>query len=177
LPLGTPLRDASHPGLISLAWMSERDDQVTAAERALLVGGLEALGRAGGAAGGGAPGATGGARGARRAARRLREDRATEAVELPLPLDQADATVTALLAEAGTVLDQAPVAGAEHPERWALVGGGVGGLNPVVVRVELVPRADDATVATIHAVAKEGLIRQRAATKTAERLRDRLQDP
>lgn len=152
--------------------MSEYDDQVVAAERALLVGGLEALGRIGGAQGAGAAGAEGGAAGARFSARRLREDRASETVDLPLPIDDAEATVTALLADAGDPLDP-PIAGAPNPERWAIVGGGVGGLNPVVVRIELVP-APEATTATIHAVAKEGLIRQRAATKTAAHLRNQL---
>jgi hypothetical protein len=157
-----------------LSRVSGRDDQVVAAERALLVGGLEALGRHGGAVGG-ELGAAGGASGARWSARRLREDRASEVIELALPVDQADASVTTLLADAGAVLDEAPGAGPGHPERWALLGGGIGGLNPVVVRVELIPQANDTTTATIHAVAKEGLIRQRAATKTAMRLREQLQ--
>jgi hypothetical protein len=154
--------------------MSERDEQVLALERALLVEGLAALGAAGGAQGAGAPGAAGGARGARRSARRLREDRASEVVELPLPAAEADQTVTSLLAEMGEVLEDPPVPAGESPERWALVGGGVGNLNPVVVRVELAPSGPTATTAKIHAVAKEGLIRQRAATKTAARLSQQL---
>jgi hypothetical protein len=152
--------------------VSAYDEQVLAAERALLIGGLEALGRIGGAQGAGPAGADGGAAGARFSARRLREDRASETVQMPLPADEADATVTALLAGAGDPLE-APIAGAPNPERWAIVGGGTGGLNPVVVRIELAP-SPEGTTATIHAVAKEGLIRQRAATKTAARLRNQM---
>jgi hypothetical protein len=61
-----------------------------------------------------------------------------------------------------------------HPssdtEVWALVGG----LNPVVVRVATDRLGEGGCCAVVRACAKEGLIEQRAAQKTAARVRDEL---
>jgi len=59
-------------------------------------------------------------------------------------------------------------------EVWAVVGGGAGGLNPVVVRVVADRLGEGGCRAVVRACAKEGLIKQRAAQKTAARVRDEL---
>ena len=148
-------------------------------EEQVLVRELGRLGAAGGAAGGaiggGRAGRLGGGRGGRhgaeRAAKRIRTDECEVAVECDTSPDEVLRAASAVLARLGRLLDDVPQSPAEV---WAVVGGGAGGLNPVVVRVAADELGEDGCRAVVRACAKEGLIKQRAAQTTAARVRDEL---
>jgi hypothetical protein len=55
----------------------------------------------------------------------------------------------------------------------AVMGGGIGGLNPVVATVGVEQVATGWRV-RVRGVAKEGLVKQRAGQKTAARMAERL---
>jgi hypothetical protein len=156
-------------------------DDPRSVEEEVLVRELGRLGAAGGAAGGaigggragGLGGARGGRSGAERAAKRIRTDRCELTFESDTSPDEMLRTASGLLAGMGQLLDDVPAAPAGD-EVWALVGGGAGGQNPVVVRLGADRLGDGGCRAVIRTCAKEGLIKQRAAQKTAARVRDEL---
>jgi hypothetical protein len=156
-------------------------DDAAALEERILV---EALGELGGTAGGigglfggGLAGAfggrAGGRRGAERAARRLKVDRGEQSLDLTDPPGDALRVVRAALGSHGRILDHEEIPTAP-PQVWALVGSGVGGLNPAVVRVIVEAREGGGSRLSIRAVAKEGLIKQRAGQKSAAWAREEL---
>ncbi|MFB7242076.1 hypothetical protein CW362_32300 [Streptomyces populi] len=104
-------------------------------------------------------------------ARRMRKNVHEIDLVLPLPFEGAVEHVADVLARAGRVMGFARVGpGTDRETIRAVVGGGVGGLNPVVVTV-LVSRGGVAgSEVRLRAAAKEGLIKQRAGEKTAVRL-------
>ncbi|MFE7184476.1 hypothetical protein [Streptomyces erythrochromogenes] len=124
-----------------------------------------------GAAGGG----SGGRRGAAFAARRLRKN--VHEVDLAVGLSQADAAARAadVLLRLGTPVRAAgavPPAGARVVR--ALVGGGFGNMNPVLVTVTLTGTGPETTAVRVRGAAKEGLIKQRAGEKTARQVAELL---
>jgi hypothetical protein len=123
----------------------------------------------------GAPAGSGGGRGGRfgaeRADKRLRTDECEVAVESDTGPEEVLRAASVVLARLGRLLDDVPSSDAEV---WAVVGGGAGGLNPVVVRVAADRLGEGGCRAVVRACAKEGLIKQRAAQKTAARIRDEL---
>lgn len=133
----------------------------------------EALGALGAAGGG-----SGGLLGAKFAARRLKKN--VHEVELPLegvPPAEAAARVAEVLLSLGAPVRRSR---AELPAGVrvvrALVGGGFGNMNPVLVTVTLTPMSaptgpgPQCTAVRVRGAAKEGLIRQRAGEKTARRV-------
>jgi hypothetical protein len=143
-------------------------DEVRTLERAILTGALGELGARAGLIGG----RRGGRRGAERAARRLREDRCELTLRVNAPAEDTLRTATAVLANAGQPVHQLPTL--DPPESWAVVGSGVGGLNPAVIRVTAVPLDPEHCTAIVRAVALEGLIKQHGGRKAAARIRDAL---
>ncbi|MFE5494598.1 hypothetical protein ACFQ7Z_32210 [Streptomyces virginiae] len=131
----------------------------------------EALGAVGAVGGG-----SGGRFGAKFAARRLKKD--VHEVELTVggvsPAEAAGRTADLLL-RMGTPVR---TAAAQPPEGVrvvrALVGGGFGNMNPVLVTVTLTPTptgtGPEATEVRVRGAAKEGLIKQRAGEKTARQV-------
>lgn len=55
-----------------------------------------------------------------------------------------------------------------------LTGGGYLDMNPVVVTLDATRNGEWTTTLNVRAVAKEGLVKQRAAQKTAERVAELL---
>jgi hypothetical protein len=135
---------------------------VTAEESQLLVQGMAAV--FGGAIG----------RGAVIAAKRMRANVFETDVALPMPVEQAAARVRSLLEELGGLLDEESSDGG-HRVR-GMMGAGSMNLNPTVVTVTLTETGSAATAARIRGVAKEGLIKQRAGQKAAERVAARLSE-
>ncbi|MFD8578580.1 hypothetical protein ACFV1H_25010 [Streptomyces virginiae] len=127
----------------------------------------EALGAVGAAGGG-----SGGRFGAKFAARRLKKN--VHEVELTVggvsPAEAAGRTADLLL-RMGTPVR---TAGAQPPDGVrivrALVGGGFGNMNPVLVTVTLTGTGQEATEVRVRGAAKEGLIKQRAGEKTARQV-------
>jgi hypothetical protein len=134
---------------------------VTAEESQLLVEGM-------GAAFGGAI-----RTGAVAAVKRMRVNLFETDVTLRLPLAKAVARVKSLLEEAGSLIDEGP-ADDGHRLR-GMMGAGSMNMNPTVVTVTLSETGPSATAARIRGVAKEGLIKQRAGQKAAERVAGLLQ--
>ncbi|MEU4353023.1 hypothetical protein [Streptomyces virginiae] len=131
----------------------------------------EALGAAGAAGGG-----SGGRFGAKFAARRLKKN--VHEVELALggvPPAEAAAHAADVLLRLGTPVR---TAGGERPGDVrvvrALVGGGFGNMNPVLVTVTLTGTGPGATAVRVRGAAKEGLIKQRAGEKTARHVAELL---
>jgi len=73
----------------------------------------------------------------------------------------------------GQIIENPERAG-ELPSISAIVGSGFLNLNPALVRVQVEPIAEDCTRISVHGVAKEGLIKQRAGEKAARRIVDLL---
>ncbi len=153
----------------------------SALEERILVAALGDLGETaggfGGLFGGGLAGGLGGRRGVRRgaasAAALLKVDRGEHALELPLTPGEVLQAARDTCAPAGSILDSEEIP-AEPPQLWALVGAGAGGLNPALVRVIAEPLAGGGSRVLVRAVAKEGLIKQRAGQKTAAWAREGL---
>lgn len=120
-----------------------------------------------GAIGGGA----GGRRGATFTAKRLKKNVHVIDVTLSMPLSAAVDHVAGVLARAGDLLE---AEGAQPPatERVvrAIVGGGLGNMNPVLITVGLADSGPEHTRVSVRGAAKEGLIKQRAGEKTAKRI-------
>lgn len=88
----------------------------------------------------------------------------------PLPFDAVVKRVSDVLGSAGRAVETASVGTGEEETIRAVVGGGAGGLNPVVVTARVLKADEDSSEIWLRAAAKEGLIRQRAGEKTAARL-------
>ncbi|BCJ42611.1 hypothetical protein GCM10010168_06470 [Actinoplanes ianthinogenes] len=133
-------------------------NELTPDENALLLQRLAAIGEAA---------HHGGGLGARLAGRLLRPDIFETSVTLPRPVGEAVGQVGRILAGLGI-----PVPMTSHGGRTlrAMIGAGALNLNPAVVTVSLTGAGWEATVARIRGVAKEGLIRQHAGRKAAERV-------
>ncbi|GHJ93354.1 hypothetical protein SNE510_28730 [Streptomyces sp. NE5-10] len=93
---------------------------------------------------------------------------------VPSPFAETVQRVSGVLGRAGRVLESAPVRPGEDATVRIVAGGGVGGLNPVVVTARVRKAGEDRSEIRLRAAAKEGLIRQRAGEKTAVRLAARL---
>jgi hypothetical protein len=132
---------------------------------------------AGGTVPGRLSGSVGGGRGARMAARFLKKDVHEIPFDLAVPLSTAVDDVAEVLAGLGTPLPNGASAtgasgqtdDAEQVVR-ALLGGGFGNLNPVVVTVRLSAIDAERTRVVVRGAAKEGLFKQRAGQKTAVRV-------
>ncbi|GID94010.1 hypothetical protein Adi01nite_34220 [Amorphoplanes digitatis] len=114
------------------------------------------------------------ARGAGFAARRMRADIFETDITLALPIADAITFTRGILAELGTPVDEELAVDGNRLR--AMVGAGGMNLNPTVVTVHLSEAGPSATIAQIRGVAKEGLIRQKAGRKAAERVADRLRN-
>ncbi|MFI8323830.1 hypothetical protein [Streptomyces sp. NPDC085529] len=93
---------------------------------------------------------------------------------VPLPFDDALKRVSGVLRRAGRAVEAVPVGSGEDETIRVVAGGGVGGLNPVVVTVRVSKADGGNSKVWLRAAAKEGLIRQRAGKKTAVRLASQL---
>jgi hypothetical protein len=104
----------------------------------------------------------------------MRSDRCEVSIELPVAPEEVRHSAAAALSEEGTLLEELPEGVGSEDEVWGLLGVGLGGLNPVVVRVAASPTAGGHSNAEIRTTAKEGLIKRRWAEKTAARIQDVL---
>ncbi|WP_412074898.1 hypothetical protein ACLF6K_01960 [Streptomyces xanthophaeus] len=130
----------------------------------------DALGAVGAIGGGG-----GGRLGATFTAKRLRKNVHEIPLTLPVHVDAAADHVAGLLARLGNLLEAG--SGADPDGRRvvrALVGGGFGNMNPVLVTVTLAAAGQQGTAVSVRGAAKEGLIKQRAGEKTAQQVADLL---
>jgi hypothetical protein len=142
-------------------------------EEEILVNRLGRLGWRSGRLTGGLSGARGGRLGARFAARLLPEDVHEIELILALPPDEALALAGWVLCSVGEPVDETRFAEDRHELR-AVVGSGALNLNPALVTLQLVATTSASTTIRVRGVAKEGLIRQRAGRKAAERVAARL---
>ncbi|MDH6605116.1 hypothetical protein M2164_000751 [Streptomyces sp. SAI-208] len=133
--------------------MERSEDQILAEELAAL-----------GAVSGGSGGLV------RVVAKLLRKDVHEIDLVAPLPFDAVVKRVSHVLGSAGRAVETASAGTGEEETIRVVVGGGAGGLNPVVVTARVLKAAEDSTEIWLRAAAKEGLIRQRAGEKTAVRL-------
>jgi hypothetical protein len=135
-------------------------EELTAEESGLLVQGFAAIDA----------GTTGKAAGA--TAKKMRANVFETDTTLKLPVADAVKRVRSLLAELGAPIDEESTGNGQRLR--AMVGAGSMNMNPTVVTVTLTD-AGAATTARIRGVAKEGLIKQRAGQKAAERVAGLLQ--
>ncbi|WP_433074342.1 hypothetical protein ACQP1P_27205 [Dactylosporangium sp. CA-052675] len=116
-------------------------------------------------------------RGAKLAAGLLGDDVSEFDRDVPLRLGLAMERIRAVLAElprSGPA--QLVDAGPDRVTVRRRTGGGTGNLNPVEVTVVATRRGEHSTAVHVRAVAKEGLIKQRAARRTAGRIAALLDD-
>ncbi len=138
-------------------------------EEKILVNRLGRLGWRSGRLTGGLRAASGGRLGARLAARLLPEEVHEILLVLALPPDEALALARRVLASLGEPADETLLADDMHELR-AVVGSGALNLNPTVVTLQLLATTSASTTIRVRAVAKAGLIRQRAGRMAAERV-------
>ena len=138
-----------------------------------LVNRLGWLGWRSGRLAGGLQAASGGRLGARLAARLLPEDVHEILLVLALPLEEALALARRVLASLGEPAAETRLVDDKHELR-TVVGSGALNLNPAVVTLQLLATTSASTTIRVRGVAKEGLIRQRAGRKAAERVAARL---
>lgn len=109
------------------------------------------------------------------AARFLKNDICEFDRELALTFDLAVERVRAVLADLSRGANPELVdAGTDRVTLRVLTGGGALNLNPVVVTVNATRSGERLTSVHVRAIAKEGLIKQRAGQKTAEQVAARL---
>ncbi|MER6189533.1 hypothetical protein [Streptomyces cyaneofuscatus] len=90
---------------------------------------------------------------------------------IPLPFDDAVKRVVKVLGRAGRAVDPRHVdSGSNHETIRVVASGGTGGMNPVVVTAVVEKGGESSSKVKLRAVAKEGLVKQRAGEKTAARL-------
>ncbi len=154
-------------------------------DEALLVQKLGELGARGGAAGGGLAGGisglvsgalggrAGGRAGARWMSRRLRVDSAELTLDLAASTQRIVRAATDILRDEGEVTEGSFADGDEEAVR-GVVGAGALSMNPAVVRVHATPLGAEVSRVSVRALAKEGLIKQRAGQDAAVRIRDHL---
>ncbi|MFJ7340811.1 hypothetical protein ACIQU3_11025 [Streptomyces sp. NPDC101110] len=87
-----------------------------------------------------------------------------------LPFEETVERVAAVLERAGRRVGSAPGPGKDQRTIRVVVGGGAGGMNPVVVTARVTKGGAAHSEVRLRAAAKEGLIRQRAGERTATRL-------
>jgi hypothetical protein len=110
-------------------------------------------------------------RGGKLATRFLKNDIGEFEREAPMGFDLALEQVRTVLSELSR--DENPwlvEAGTDRATLRVLTGGGALNMNPVVVTVEVTRSGERTTVLHVRAMAKEGLIKQRAGQKVAERI-------
>ncbi|MFD8722447.1 hypothetical protein ACFV2H_31860 [Streptomyces sp. NPDC059629] len=156
-----------------------------AGEDELLLAAMMKLGAKGGsigaAAGGavtgsnglGRAGARGGARGAARGFKWTKKDVSSTVVELPGTVTAMSQLVHATLAGVGNLI------GAEARDDGglavrAMLGVGIGGLNPVVVTAVVAAGPQGVAVVELRAAGREGLIKQRPADKALAKITAQL---
>ena len=132
-----------------------------------LGGGLSGL--ASGALGG----RVGGRAGARWATKRLRVDTAELILNLAASTTRIVTVATDILSHEGEVIEGSVADGNREGVR-GVVGAGALNMNPAVVRVQATPLAPEMSQVRVRAVAKEGLIKQRAGQEAAARIHDHL---
>ncbi|SBT94055.1 hypothetical protein GA0115233_10781 [Streptomyces sp. DI166] len=135
-------------------------------EDRILADGLAALGAASG----------GGGRLVRAVARRLKKNVHEIELLVPLPFHEAVERVFGVIGGIGRAVEPMPVGTAEERTVRVVTGGGVGGLNPVVVTARVLKADGTASRVRLRAAAKEGLIKQRAGEKTAVIVAARLRE-
>ncbi|MFC8679189.1 hypothetical protein ACFUEN_41725 [Streptomyces griseorubiginosus] len=110
-------------------------------------------------------------KGGKFASRFLKNDIAEFDRELPLAFDPAVEHVRTVLVQLADGAAPEPLeAGADRVTFRVLTGGGYLSMNPVVVTMDATRKGEWTTTVHVRAVAKEGLVKQRAAQKTAERV-------
>jgi hypothetical protein len=106
--------------------------------------------------------------------RRMRKNIGEIEMTLAVPLDDAYVRVVGLLGAFGRVVAQTGPADGRGVLR-GVFGAGHMNLNPAVVTVTMTAAGQGATVLCIRGAAKEGLIKQRAGEKAAQRVAAQLQ--
>lgn len=110
-------------------------------------------------------------RGGKIASRFLKNDIGEFDRELQLGFDLALERVRAVLVELFPGANPEPEEeGGDRVTFRVIAGGGALNMNPVVVTVDATRSSERTTVLHVRAIAKEGLIKQRAGQKTAERI-------
>ncbi|MGW2491723.1 hypothetical protein ACWCV9_31510 [Streptomyces sp. NPDC001606] len=120
----------------------------------------------------GGAGARGGARGAARGFRWTKKDVGTGQLRLPGPVAAASHLVHRTLAGAGTLTGAEAHADGGVTVR-AVIGVGIGGMNPAVVTAVVTADTEGALV-DLRAAAREGLIRQHPADKALAKITELL---
>ncbi|WP_369241871.1 hypothetical protein AB5J56_43730 [Streptomyces sp. R21] len=112
-----------------------------------------------------------GRRGAEFTAKRLKKNVHEIDLRLPLAFEDAVERTHDVLTALGRQVDPLePQPSADRRTIRVIAAGGAGGLNPVVVTAVLTRAEAAATGVLLRAAAKEGLIKQRAGEKTAQRV-------
>jgi hypothetical protein len=153
-----------------------------AGEDELLLAAMMRLGAAGGALGGalggaaaggsglaGAAGARGGARGAARGFKRTKKDVAEQAVQLGMDVPQASQLVYRALGSVGQLVGSETRDDGSVALR-AMLGVGLGGLNPAVVTARIGPGPAGTAMVSLRAAGREGLIKQHPADKALAKI-------
>ncbi|WP_327434563.1 hypothetical protein [Streptomyces sp. NBC_01236] len=110
-------------------------------------------------------------RGGKIVSRFLKNDISEFDRELPLGFDLALERVRAVLVELSPGANPELVEGAtDRVTLRVLTGGGALNMNPVVVTVDATRSGERTTTLHVRAIAKEGLIKQRAGQKVVERI-------
>ncbi|WP_406470297.1 hypothetical protein [Streptomyces sp. NBC_01615] len=110
-------------------------------------------------------------RGGKIVSRFLKNDISEFDRELPLGFDLALERVRAVLVELSPGANPELVeAATDRVTLRVLTGGGALNMNPVVVTVDATRSGDRTTTLHVRAIAKEGLIKQRAGQKVVERI-------
>ena len=89
------------------------------------------------------------------------------------PPDEIAERVASLLGSLGRIVDQQNSGAGEMVVR-GVFGAGAMNLNPALVTVTMSAGADGSTAVHIRGAAKEGVIKQRAGQKAAERIAEQL---
>ncbi|MFF3465278.1 hypothetical protein ACWCQN_33200 [Streptomyces sp. NPDC001984] len=152
-----------------------------AGEDELLLAAMVQLGAKGGSIGGAAggtitgfgglsrAGGRGGARGAARGFKRTKKDVSTTLVSLPGTVEAASQLVLEALTAAGNLLGTEVRDGGGVALR-AIVGVGIGGLNPAVVTAVVAAGPEGVAVVELRAAGREGLIKQHPADKALAKI-------
>ncbi|MFI1358086.1 hypothetical protein ACH4TV_31555 [Streptomyces sp. NPDC020898] len=148
--------------------MTSREGPTDRSEDELLVDELAALARMAGAS----------ERIVRLVARMLRKNVHEVDLIVPLPPEETLRHVVRVLEQAGRGIEPTVAEGtADRSTVRGLVSAGIGGLNSVVVTALVSMSGETETDVRLRAAALEGLIRQRAGERTAERLAMALDQP